>query len=278
MLVSQGITVCMEYHKAHSKPHTLKAYEYILGKFRDQFEGRDIKSLTTEEVLTFLNGVCNGTRQSTKSSRFAYLRSFFNFIRNNIDQDFQNPCEAPMFKRIFRPAEATQWNIFEKEIVDELIFRTTNQRNRLMLELMARGGMRISEVLKLTPSDIIDQKLILRDPKSGKEQEAVYIPQKIAERLKEYIQHKEIGSDKRIFPINYVAAHSMVQKAGRMVGVYLRPHDLRRYAATYASRSGVPIEIVSKVILRHANLSTTQRYLGKVSDKEASRWIDNLYC
>ena len=278
MLVSQGITVCMEYHKAHSKPHTLRSYEYILRKFRDQFEDRDIKSLTTEEVLAFLNQVCNGTRQGTKSSRFAYLRSFFNFIRNIIDNDFQNPCEAPMFKRIFRPTEATQWNILDKEIVDELIFRTTNQRNRLMLELMARGEMRISEVLKLTPSDIIDQKLILRDPKSGKEQEAVYIHQKIAERLKEYIKQREIEPDKRIFPIKYVAAHAMVQRAGRMVGVYLRPHDLRRYAATYASRSGVPIEIVSKVILRHANLYTTQRYLGKVSDKEASRWIDNLYC
>jgi len=37
------------------------------------------------------------------------------------------------------------------------------------------------------------------------------------------------------------------------------------------------IEIVSKVILKHANLSTTQRYLGTVSDVEAMRWIDNLY-
>jgi hypothetical protein len=27
-------------------------------------------------------------------------------------------------------------------------------------------------------------------------------------------------------------------------------------AATYASRCGVPIEIVSKIILRHSNLST----------------------
>ena len=36
-------------------------------------------------------------------------------------------------------------------------------------------------------------------------------------------------------------------------------------------------QIVSKVILRHANLSTTQRYLGKVSDMEAMRWIDNLH-
>jgi integrase len=69
----------------------------------------------------------------------------------------------------------------------------------------------------------------------------------------------------------------MVKKAGEMVGVRLRPHDLRRHAATYASRSGVPIEIISKIILRHANLSTIQMYLGKVSENEAMRWIENLY-
>jgi integrase len=69
----------------------------------------------------------------------------------------------------------------------------------------------------------------------------------------------------------------MVRKAGRLVGIHLRPHDLRRHAATFASRSGTPIEIVSKVIMRHAHLSTTQRYLGKVTDVEAIRWIENLY-
>ncbi|MCK4791467.1 MAG: site-specific integrase [Desulfobacteraceae bacterium] len=57
----------------------------------------------------------------------------------------------------------------------------------------------------------------------------------------------------------------------------LRPHDLRRNPATHASRSGTPIEIVSKVILRHANLSTTQRYLGTVSNVEALRWIENAH-
>ena len=69
----------------------------------------------------------------------------------------------------------------------------------------------------------------------------------------------------------------MVRKAGKLAGVDLKPHDLRRHAATYASRAGAPLEIVSKIILRHANLSTTQQYLGKVSDTEAIRWIENIY-
>ena len=69
----------------------------------------------------------------------------------------------------------------------------------------------------------------------------------------------------------------MAKKAGDMVGIHLKPHDLRRHAATFASRSGVPLEIVSKIILRHANFSTTQRYLGKISDVEAIRWIENIH-
>jgi len=129
-----------------------------------------------------------------------------------------------------------------------------------MLELMARGGMRIGEVLKITPNDIADNKLIIRNPKSGKETEVVFIPKKLMTRLNEYVAAIGINLSERIFPISYTAAWMIVKKSGKIIGVDLRPHDLRRHAATYASRSGTPLEIVSKIILRHAYLSTTQRY------------------
>jgi len=259
------------------KKNTTRAYESTMPRFRESFGERDLDSLTSEEVLSFLTRITEGRKQLTKRTRYSHLKTFFNFIKNNLDQNLQNPCENPMLRKLFRPAATTHWNILEKEIVDEIIFRTTKPRNRLILELMARGGMRISEVLKLTPNDIDDRKLMLRDTKSGREQEIVYIPQKVAGRLRAYIREKGIQPGQRIFPITYAAARMIAKKAGSLVGVHLRPHDLRRHAATYASRSGVPIEIVSKVILRHANLSTTQRYLGKVSDVEAVRWIENLY-
>jgi integrase len=188
-----------------------------------------------------------------------------------------NPCSAAVIKKIFRRPPAIQWQIVDKETIDEIIFRTTNMRNRLMLELMARGGMRIGEVLGLTPGDIQECSLAIHNPKSGRVDEKVYVPRKILVRLGEYVKGNNLGSDERIFPISYVAAWSMVRKAGDLVNIELKPHDLRRHAATYASRSGTPIEIVSKVILRHADLSTTQRYLGKVNDTEAIRWIETLY-
>ena len=158
-----------------------------------------------------------------------------------------------------------------------MIFITVNRRNRIMLELMARGAMRIEEVLKITPNDTDERKIFIRVPKSRKESEVVFIPQKVAHRFKEYTQLDSIQSNENIFPISYQAARMIVKKTGNFVGIDLKPHDLRRHAATYASRSGTPIEIVSKVILRHTNLSTTQRYLGKVTDNEALKWIDSLH-
>ena len=146
-----------------------------------------------------------------------------------------------------------------------------------MLELQARAGMRIGEVLKLTPSDIDGVKVRIRNPKSGREQETVFITRRISERLRNHIRDLNIAPSERIFPMSYNGARLVVKRSGKSRGLDLTPHDLRRHAATFASRSGVPMEVVSKIILRHRNLSTTQRYLGKVSEAEAASWIGRIY-
>jgi integrase len=277
MNVSQTSKIWLEYHRAHSKENTVRAYEFTIAKFNQNFANLNLNEVSTDDVLDFMTKFTEGLKPQTKRIRFAHLTAFFNFMKNNFDGDLKNPCDSPMLRKLFKPKVIVHRDIIEKETVDEIIFRTNNVRNRLMLELMARGGMRVGEVLKLTPVDILDRKLILKDTKSGNEQELIFIPQKVADRLKEYIRAKNIEPNKRIFPICYGAAWSMVKKAGKLVGIRLSPHDLRRHAATFASRSNVPLEIISKVILRHSSLSTTEIYLGKVSDTEAIRWIENLY-
>ena len=263
--------------KNELKKNTIRNYEFTLTRFRHRFGKQDLESIAAEEILSFLRELTENTKQSTKRLRYSLLTSFFNFIKDSAGINFPNPCYSPVLKKSFKGQKTVQWKNLDKDVVDETIFRTENPRNRLMLELMARGGMRIGEVLKLTPADLEDRKIVLKDPKSGKETELVFIPKKVAARLKDYIRDKDIEYNKRIFPISYPAARIMVIKAGKLVGINLRPHDLRRHAATFASRSGVPIEIVSKIILRHSNLSITQLYLGKISDAEAIRWIDHLH-
>jgi integrase/recombinase XerD len=237
----------------------VRAYRAIIERFIQEFGDGPVDQVTPEQILTYLNRLTEGNKPYTKRIRYSQLSSFFNFVRNNIDPELLNPCDRPMIRKLYRERVPLRWKIIEKETIDEIIFRTTKVRNRLILELMARGGMRIGEVLKLQLGDLQDRKLVLREPKSGKEYEFVFIPQKVADRLREYALQVCNEPSDRIFPITYEAARMMVIKSGKLVGVKLSPHDLRRHSATYASRSGVPIEIISKVILRHANLSTTKR-------------------
>ncbi|MBC8441555.1 MAG: hypothetical protein H8D87_17950 [Deltaproteobacteria bacterium] len=150
--------------------------------------------------------VSEGQKQTTKKLKYSLLKALFNFIKDSVDLSLINPCESPILRKTFKVAKGQPWTILDRDVVDEIIFKTDNFRNRLMLELMARGGMRVGEVLKLKAKNVYDRKLFLSDPKSGRQ-----------------------------------------------------------------------VEIVSKIILRHANLATTQRYLGKVSDTEAIYWIENIY-
>jgi integrase/recombinase XerD len=190
MKVSNAVKLCLDYHKSHSKENTVRAYKMILTQLYEEFGAENLKNLTTERILSFLNRITEGKKQQTKQTRYSHLLAFFNFIKNHINQDFKNPCDTPMLKKLFRARPSYHWNIIEKETVDEVIFRTSKPKNRLMLELMARGGMRISEVLKLTPSDIHERRLTLKEPKSGREQEFIFIPQRLADRLKDYIREK----------------------------------------------------------------------------------------
>jgi integrase/recombinase XerD len=131
-----------------------------------------------------------------------------------------------------------------------------------MLELMAKGGMRIGEVLKIRPVNVKDRKITLPDPKSGRDSEIVYIPQKIADRLRDYIQDKGIEPEKRIFPITYNAARVMVKKAGELAGVNLRPHDLMRHAPMHPD-----LELQLRLSVRSSSDTPIYRLLSDIWER-----------
>ena len=141
MRVSEASRYFLDYHRMNSKPHTIRNYEHVLTRFCDQFGDRELGSISSDEILSFLTRLTEGAKQSTKRLRYSLLLAFFNFIKNSVDPHCENPCESPILRKLFKDPKPTHWDILEKEVVDEMIFRTDNLRNRLMLELMARGGL-----------------------------------------------------------------------------------------------------------------------------------------
>ena len=85
-----------------SKKSTAKNYEILLAIFNREFGDRELESITSDEIMVFLNRLGEGTRQATKKFRYALPKAFFNFLRNTIDEDFPNPCDTRIPRKIFR--------------------------------------------------------------------------------------------------------------------------------------------------------------------------------
>ena len=57
MNVSKTAQIWLDYHRAHSKKNTVKAYEWTINKFCDQFGDIELLELTVENILAFLNQI-----------------------------------------------------------------------------------------------------------------------------------------------------------------------------------------------------------------------------
>ena len=95
------------------KKNTARAYRWIINKFRTDFGGEDLTELSSEKILHFFNIVTEGCKPQTKQVRFSYLPSFFNFLKKNLDLNFENPCDLPMLRKLFRPTVITIWTILD---------------------------------------------------------------------------------------------------------------------------------------------------------------------
>lgn len=277
MNTTTALKVFRDYQKSNLKPSTLIGYRYLLDNLEELLGERDLASISSEEIFQFLDLLTENNCRSTKRHRYSQLRAFFNFIIMNYELDLRNPVDTPLMRKAFRLPKPKQREIIAKGLIDEVIFNSKNLRDRLLLELQSSCGARIGEVLNIRVKDIDDRKITVHNPKSGREAEVIFMPEQVANRLKTYIQEEGLREENRVFNLCYGTARTMINKLGKKVRIQLNPHDLRRHSATFASRNGVPLEIISKVLLRHQNLKTTQVYLGKVSDSEAIRWMDILH-
>ena len=81
MNVSQSSKIWLDYHHAHSKDNTVRAYEFTITKFNQYFATLNLSEVSTDNALNFMTNIAEGRKPQTKRIRFAHLTAFFNFIR-----------------------------------------------------------------------------------------------------------------------------------------------------------------------------------------------------
>lgn len=146
-----------------------------------------------------------------------------------------------------------------------------NERIAMVLQLERNLGIRVSDVLRLTPKSFVkvsEGYHINICEKKTKKMRNFIVPNEVYIVIAEYAMKKQIKPEARLFPIS----ERMVSRHLQLVCLYLGyrgigTHSFRKAFATQAYvNSNYNIEIV-RLLLQHNNLSTTQRYVG-VNAKE----------
>ncbi|MGA2885655.1 MAG: tyrosine-type recombinase/integrase [Halobacteriota archaeon] len=151
----------------------------------------------------------------------------------------------------------------EKEQVDEILnaAKTCNHRDYLLLRFMWRTGVRVSEVINVTPKDIEYKNGVvnIRKAKGGRQQR-VLLDQETLKMLSDYVLALNTPEDPPVFPISRAQVFNLVMRYGDTGGLKIHPHTLRHSFAIHLVRSGMDLMRL-QLLLGHSSLSITQVYL-----------------
>ena len=159
--------------------------------------------------------------------------------------------------------------ILSREEVKALLEAARKLRDRVVLSVLYGSGLRVSEAAQLKPSDIDAHRNVLwvRQGKGRKDRQTL-LPPKLLELLRAYWRSERPGD--WIFPsrsnrarpiapkVIFLACRSAAQRAG--ISKPVHPHSLRHAFATHLLESGTNLRTI-QILLGHANLETTARYL-----------------
>jgi len=109
MKITQAIYCCLDYHRMNSNKNTVRNYKPILTQFDATFPHRELESITSEEILSFLNQMNFSATHSTKRLRYSLLKAFYNFCKNTFDETIHNPCVTAMLRKMFRDRRGVPW-------------------------------------------------------------------------------------------------------------------------------------------------------------------------
>lgn len=150
-------------------------------------------------------------------------------------------------------------------------------KHRAILTTCYAAGLRISEAVRLKPTDIDSQRMVIRvNQGKGQKDRYVMLSPKLLETLRSYwraVRPKGwlFAGDVPGQPINRSSVELACQKARRLSGIRkpITPHSLRHGFAVHLLESGTDVRTI-QLLLGHRSLATTARYLRIATSKVCS--------
>lgn len=146
----------------------------------------------------------------------------------------------------------------------ERMKQSLNGRDLLLFILGINTNLRISDLLRLTREDIVDNTIILKESKTGKTKR-IHLGDKTIEQITPLLPNAGtlFPSRKGGKPISRQQAWRTLSAAAERAGLNIEfgTHSLRKTFAYHAYKQGVDLALLMR-ILNHSSQRETLRYIG----------------
>lgn len=239
-------------------PATKKLYRRVLTHLFE-FAEKDINTLEVGDLQGYLQHLEEDHvyKKNTLRANSNILRSFFRFLKRDDLREYIKPIRpAKTLPLVPKPAE-----------IEAMINCTKDLRNRIIIQILARTGIRLGELtyLSIEDIDLPNLRIVIRGrgewiPKGGKERIARMDP-KTASLVKKYIGSRREG---RLLDVTPGTIRTIVKRIAKKAGIRnaekMTPHKFRHFYAVDLLQRGIDVRSLQK-LLGHSDLSTTCTYL-----------------
>jgi integrase/recombinase XerD len=258
--------------------NTLEAYRSDLQQFGRFLDQRSVDPLGAGpgDVAAFIGELGSGEARppapATLQRKIATLRSFYRYLRREhlLERDPTADLRSPR-------AKGRLPSVLSRDEVNRLLAQPAGPgagdlRDRALLETMYACGLRASEAIGLTLSDLDMESGVVRARGKGAKERLVPIGGSALSALRDYFERGRprlvgLRDEQRVF-VNHrgegltrQGLYKIVRRHARAAGLErpMSPHTLRHTFATHLLAGGCDLRSLQEM-LGHADIATTQIY------------------
>jgi integrase/recombinase XerC len=259
-------------------PLTLRSYEIDLLQFLDFLapENLLVNQIKSHTIRAWLVALSNqGIQNRSINRKLATLRTFYKYLQrrgevtDNPMQTIRMVKTSKTLPTYLRESEVEQ--VFAQQEIHKNTFEEV--RDQLVLMLLYGTGMRLAELIQLTPPQVNLSTKTLRVIGKRNKERIIPMPTILVDMVKQYQALNPFQSPYLLLTDKGEPCYPMFVQ--RLVKKYLgevstleklSPHVLRHSYATHLLNRGADLNAI-KELLGHANLAATQVYTHNSMEK-----------